>query len=59
MTLFYSFVLSHASNNTTSQNIGGTDAWTVPHLKFWRDRPSSPPKSPPMLYSERSLSLYS
>ena len=23
----------------TSQNIGGTDAWAVPHLKFWGDRP--------------------
>jgi len=21
-------------NNTTSQNIGGTDAWAFPHLKF-------------------------
>ena len=31
MTPFFTqFVLSHASNNTTSQNIGGTDAWAVP-----------------------------
>ena len=22
---------------------GGADAWAVPHLKFWRDRPPSPP----------------
>ena len=21
-------------DNTTSQNIGGTDAWALPHLKF-------------------------
>ena len=33
-TFFTQFVLSHASDNTTSQNIGGTDAWAVPHLKF-------------------------
>jgi len=32
--LFTLFILSRASNNTTSQNIGGTDAWAVPHLKF-------------------------
>jgi len=32
-------MFSHASNNTTSPNIGGTDAWAVPHLKFWGDRP--------------------
>jgi len=24
------FILAHASDNTTSQNIGGTDAWAVP-----------------------------
>src|SRR6218665_2092020 len=29
--------------NTTSLNIGGTNAWAVPHLKFWGDRPPSPP----------------
>ena len=34
------------SDNTTSQNIGGTDTWAVPHLKFGGDRP---PKSPPMV----------
>src|SRR6218665_2469427 len=33
--LFTQFVLSHASNNITSRNIGGTDTWAVPHLKFW------------------------
>src|SRR6218665_2853303 len=39
-TLFFTlFVLSRASENTTSQNIGGTDAWAVPHLKFCGDRP--------------------
>ena len=32
---FTLFILSRASDNTTSQNIGGTDAWAVPHLKFW------------------------
>jgi len=34
---------SCASNNTTSQNIGGTDAWTVPTSNFGEDRPPSSP----------------
>src|SRR6218665_2894582 len=42
------FVLSRASDNTTSQNIGRTDAWAVPHLEFLGDRPPVPPRSPPM-----------
>ena len=43
MTNFFTqFVLSQASDNTTSRNIGGTDAWAVPHLKFWGDRPPVP-----------------
>src|SRR6218665_2209107 len=33
--VFTHFVLSHASTNTTSRNIGGTDTWAVPHLKLW------------------------
>src|SRR6218665_3766167 len=41
--VFTHFVLSHASNNTTSRNIRGTDTWAVPHLKLWGDRPRSPP----------------
>src|SRR6218665_810846 len=32
---FFPFVISYASNNTRSPNIGRTDAWAVPHLKFW------------------------
>src|SRR6218665_134991 len=32
--------------NATSQNIGGrADAWAVPHLTFWEDRPPSLPLS--------------
>ena len=44
------FVLSRASDNTrpTSQNIGGTDAWAVPHLKFLGGPFPSPPRSPPL-----------
>jgi len=46
MTPFFTqFVLSHASDNTTSRNIGGTGAWAVPTTNFGGDRP---PKSPPM-----------
>ena len=37
------FLLSRASDNTTSQNIGGTDAWAVSHLKFcWGTFPPVP-----------------
>src|SRR6218665_1854061 len=32
---FTLFIRSRASDNTTSKNIGGTDAWAVPNLKFW------------------------
>src|SRR6218665_3856263 len=46
---FTLFMLSRTSDNTTSQNIGRTNAWAVPHLKFWGDRPPSPPRSPPLL----------
>src|SRR6218665_1053887 len=48
---FTLFILSRTSDNTTSPNIGGTNAWAVPHLKIWGDRP---PQSPlglrPWLY---------
>src|SRR6218665_1035172 len=26
----------------SSRNIGGTDAWAIPQIKFWDDRPSVP-----------------
>ena len=52
ISVFLLFVLSHASNNTsdntTSPNIGGTDAWVVPHFKFWGERTPVSPRSPPM-----------
>src|SRR6218665_3415210 len=41
-TFFTLFILSRASDNTTFQNIGGTNAWAVPHLKFFGDRPPVP-----------------
>src|SRR6218665_2990156 len=47
--IFTRFILSRASENTTSQNIGGTDAWAVPHLKFLGDRPPNTPRSPPLV----------
>jgi len=40
---FTLFILSRASDNTPSQNIGRTDAWAVPHFKFWG---TVPPQSP-------------
>src|SRR6218665_1342752 len=55
---FTRFILSRASDNTSSQNIGGTNAWAVPHLKFWGG-PSAPvpPRSPPLLYRPTSRRL--
>src|SRR6218665_1574878 len=38
---FNQFILSHASENTTTRNIGGTDAWAAPHHKFWETVPLS------------------
>jgi len=46
--IFTQFVLSHASDSTTSLNIGETDAWAVHHLKFGGSVPPVPPKSLPM-----------
>src|SRR6218665_2127376 len=48
-TFFPRFIFSRASDNTTSQNIGGTNAWAVLHLKLWGDRPPIPPRSPSLL----------
>ena len=41
---FTLFILSRISDNTTSQNIGGTNAWAVPppQIFFGGDRPPSP-----------------
>src|SRR6218665_719954 len=41
--LLCSYFRTHP-NNTTFQNIGGTDAWAVPHLNlfFWGPSPSVP-----------------
>src|SRR6218665_3846949 len=48
------FILSRASDNTTSLNIGGTNAWAVLHLKFLGDRP--PPVPPGLRPCRRGLS---
>src|SRR6218665_1811926 len=41
--VFTHFVLSHASANTASRNIGGTDTWAVPPPQIVGDRhPPSP-----------------
>ena len=47
-TFFSHFILCHASNNTTSRNIGGTDAWAVPPPQIFGETfpPFPPPKSP-------------
>src|SRR6218665_1413611 len=49
---FTLFILSHTSDNTTSQNIGGTMHGPSPHLKFWGDRPPLPPPRSPALVSK-------
>src|SRR6218665_3100153 len=41
-TIFTLFILSHTSDNTTSLNIGGTNAWAVPTSNFGGDRPPAP-----------------
>src|SRR6218665_1088029 len=42
------FVLFLTSHNSTSQNIGGTDAWAVPPPQFFFfPVPSNPPTPPP------------
>src|SRR6218665_1685466 len=40
---FTLFMLSRTSDNTTSQNIGGTNAWAVPPPQILGDHPPSPP----------------
>src|SRR6218665_1318185 len=40
--VFTLFLLSRPSDNTTSQNIGGTDEWAIPHLKFGGASPQFP-----------------
>src|SRR6218665_1869617 len=45
---FTLLILSRASDNTTSQNIGGTDGWAVPTSNFFGGAVPSPPRSPPL-----------
>src|SRR6218665_1773818 len=46
---FTLFMLSRTSDNTTSQNIGGTNAWAVPPPQiFGGTVPPVPPRSPPL-----------
>src|SRR6218665_3050970 len=43
--IFYSVhTFARIRRHTTSQNIGETDAWAVPHLKFWGAGASIPPR---------------
>src|SRR6218665_2544073 len=44
-TFFTQFVVSLIFNNSTSQNIGGTDAWAVPPPQIWGGRSPTPPNS--------------
>src|SRR6218665_3950866 len=47
---FTLFILSRASDNTISLNIGGPRQGSSPYLKFWRGTvPPVPPRSPPLL----------
>src|SRR6218665_3975501 len=49
MTQFFTlFMLSRTSDNTTSQNIVGTNAWAVPPSQILGGpSPQSPPRAPP------------
>src|SRR6218665_1335220 len=51
--LFFTlFILSRTSDNTTSLNIGGTNAWAVPPPQIvLGGPPPSPPRSPPLIAS--------
>src|SRR6218665_3975082 len=50
---FTLFILSRASDNTTSQNSGVTDAWAVLPPKICGGRPPSPPYvSPPPIFKQ-------
>src|SRR6218665_1119781 len=50
---FTLFVLSRTSYNTTSLNIGGTNAWAVPAPQFFcADRPHSPHNSLPLILTQ-------
>src|SRR6218665_1354365 len=41
-----------------SKILGGTNAWPVPHLKLWGNRPPpSPPRSPPLLLNHPTSEL--
>src|SRR6218665_3285659 len=45
------FVLSRASDKHYFSKYWGTDAWAVPHLKFfWGPSPQFPPRSPPLYW---------
>src|SRR6218665_3250851 len=59
---FTLFILSRASDHTTSQNIEETNAWAVPPPQIWGDRPPSPPSPPrsPLLviYITNNFFLY-
>src|SRR6218665_2828887 len=55
---FILFVLSCASDNTTSQNIGGDGCMGRPPLQILGDRPPSLPRSPPLpARTERCLEI--
>src|SRR6218665_1607579 len=48
--IFTLFMLSRTSDNTTSQNIGGANAWAVPPPQtLGRTVPPVPPRFPPLL----------
>src|SRR6218665_2356768 len=53
---FTLFMLSRTSDNTNSQNIGGTNAWAVPppHI-LGGTVPPVPPRSPPLLARTRGI----
>src|SRR6218665_3259029 len=51
------FVLSRASDNTTSLNIWGDQCMGRPPSNFGGDRPPVPPRSPPLGNSNRYLVL--
>src|SRR6218665_686271 len=56
-TFFTLFILSRASDNTISLNIGGTNVWAFPTSNFGGTVPPVPPRSPPLFTGHVGPSL--
>ena len=51
--LYFFRIFALISDNTTSQNIGGKDAWAVPPPQILGGPSPSPPRSPPLVGGDK------